>query len=88
MDLRTTRSTVTFIHPFLLPGHDDDLPAGDYDLVVEEELLQGLSFDAYRRTASYLLIRAPSGHGGTTEMRPVDPGDLEAALRRDRSRSG
>ena len=83
MDLRTTTSTVTFSRPFLLPGYGDRLPAGDYELVVEEELLQGLSFEAYRRTASHLLVRGPAGGGRVTEMRSVDPKDLEAALARD-----
>jgi hypothetical protein len=88
MDQRRTRSTVTFTHPFQLPDFDGDLPAGDYELVVEEELLQGLSFEAYRRTGSYLVVRALARSGGTIEMRPIDPRDLEAALIRDRSRAG
>ncbi|HVG46556.1 MAG TPA: hypothetical protein VM899_00235 [Rubellimicrobium sp.] len=81
MTSRSTRSTVTFAHSFRLGDHERDLPAGDYEVVVEEELIQGLSFDAYRRTGSFLLIRA----GGATEMRPVDPADIEAALGRDRA---
>lgn len=87
MDLRTTRSTVRFTHPFLLPGYEEDLPAGDYEVIVEEEPLQGLSFAAYRRIASYLLIRTPGG-SSITEMRPINPRDLEAALSRDRTLSG
>lgn len=86
MDLRTRRSTVRFTRPFLLSGYDEDLPAGEYEFIVEEELLQGLSFEAYRRTASYLLIHAPGGSGGK-ELRPVSPRDLDAALDRDRSLS-
>ena len=85
MDQRTTRSTVTFAHPFQLSGFDADLPAGDYEVVVEEELLQGLSFEAYRRTGSYLVVRAPARSSGTMEMRPNDPQDLDAALSRDRA---
>jgi hypothetical protein len=85
MDPRTTRSTVTFTHPFQLPGYDEELPAGDYELLVEEELVQGLSFEAFRRTGCYLLIRGRGASNGTTEMRPIDPQDLEAALDRDRA---
>jgi hypothetical protein len=84
MDLRTTTSTVTFSHPFELPGHDGELPAGTYELVIEEEPLLGLSFEAYRRTASYLLVRGQAENRGATEMRLVDPKDVEAALGRDR----
>lgn len=57
MSMRSSRSTVTFSNPFTLPGYPGDLPAGDYEVLVEEELLQGLSFEAYRRTATYLTVR-------------------------------
>ncbi len=33
------------------------MPAGDHEDLVEEELLQGLSFEAYRRTATFLTVR-------------------------------
>jgi hypothetical protein len=32
------------------------LPAGDYDILVEEELLQDMNFLAYRKTATYLMV--------------------------------
>ena len=87
MNSRTTRSTVTFAHPFCLSGYEDELPPGSYEVVVDEELLDGLSFDAYRRTASHLLIKGRGGQAGQTEMRPIDPRDLDAALARDRAQS-
>jgi hypothetical protein len=83
MTTRSTRSTVTFAHPFRIAGYDDELPAGDYEVVVDEDLLEGFSFDAYRRTASYLLVGGKAGGRGAAEMRPIDPRDLEAALARD-----
>ncbi len=82
MNMRSTRSMVTFSKPFLLNGHDGELPAGEYEILVEEELLQGLSFSAYRRTATYLTGRAG---GGRTELRPVSEVALDAALAHDRS---
>ena len=85
MNSRTTRSSVTFAHSFCISGYEDELPPGSYEVVVDEELLEGLSFEAYRRTASYLLISGRGGHAAQTEMRPIDPRDLEAALARDRS---
>ncbi len=87
MNTRSTRSTVTFAHPFHIAGYEGDLPAGDYEVVVDEDLLQGLSFEAWRRSASYLLIGGRAGSRGPTEMRPVDPRDLEAALARDQAQS-
>ena len=57
MTVRSTRSTVTFSNPFTLPGYAGDLPAGEYEGLAEEELLQGLSFEACRQTATYLTVR-------------------------------
>ena len=84
MNMRSTRSTVTFSNPFTLPGYTGDLPAGDYEVLVEEELLQGLSFEAYRRTATYLSVRGRGSDAGSTELRAVSDSDLEEALSRDR----
>jgi hypothetical protein len=70
---------------FTLAGYGDALPAGEYEVVVEEELLQGLSFEAYRRTATYLTVRGTGPRAGRTEMRQVTQKDLEAALSRDRA---
>jgi hypothetical protein len=75
---------VTFAHPFVISGYCDELPPGSYEFVLDEEPLHGLSFEAYRRTASYLVV---ANQPGRTEMRPIDPRDLEAALIRDRALS-
>ena len=87
MNSRTTRSAVIFAHPFRIAGYEDELPAGEYQVDVDEELLEGLSFEAYRRTGTYLLVGSRAGGRGSAEMRPVDPRDLEAALVRDRTLS-
>ncbi|GGB62347.1 hypothetical protein GCM10011316_37850 [Roseibium aquae] len=81
MSARSTRSTVKFFHPFSLNGQSEVLPAGDYEIIVEEELLESMSFLAYRKTATYLIV---TGHG-RTEMREISGDDLEAVLSRDRS---
>ena len=84
MNMRSTRSTVTFSNPFNLPGYPGELPARDYEVLVEEELLQGLSFEAYRRTATYLTVHGRSGHAGRTELHAISDSDLKEALTRDR----
>lgn len=76
----STRSTVTFPQPFILPGYPDELPAGDYDILVEEELLGWLSFAAHRRTATYLAVPGKGRFAGRTELRPINMEDLETAL--------
>lgn len=83
METRSTRSTVAFPFAFALPGSDDLYPAGDYDLVIEEERLQGLTFDAYRRTGMYLQITGNARFPGRTEMRQVSDADLRQALGHD-----
>lgn len=83
METRTLWSKVTFLQPFALPGSDALLPAGEYDLLVEEERLQGLTFDAYRQTAAYLQVADDPRFPGRTELRPVSEADLQQALAPD-----
>ncbi|MCJ7873454.1 hypothetical protein [Phaeobacter sp. J2-8] len=83
MNMRSTRSMVTFSNPFTLPGYPGELPAGDYEVLVEEELLQGLSFEAYRRTATYMTVRGKGAHAGRSELRLTTESDLKEALRWD-----
>ena len=80
MNMRSTRSTVTFSNPFTLSGYPDKLPAGDYEVVIEEELLHGLSFEAYRRTGAYLVVRGSGNRAGRSEMRLLSESDLRMAL--------
>ncbi|SIS91436.1 hypothetical protein [Paracoccus saliphilus] len=88
MIMRSTTSMVTFSHPFTLSGYPDELPAGEYEVIVEEELLQGLSFEAYRRTATHLMVHGRKGKAGITEMRQISKTDLETALNRDGALAG
>ena len=83
MTLRTTQKQVTFRQPFSLRGVDRVQPPGTYTVETEEELIEGLSFAAYRRVATTMFL--PFRAGGTTsgEVAVVDPADLEAAQSRD-----
>ena len=56
MTTRTTTKTVTSAHPFLLKGIDRMLPAGDYRVVTDEELIEGVSFPVYRRVSNMIFI--------------------------------
>ncbi|HSR56277.1 MAG TPA: hypothetical protein VLN73_08540 [Alphaproteobacteria bacterium] len=49
MTVRTTKKTVTFVNSFKLGDFEEVLPPGTYDVETDEELLEGLSFHAYRR---------------------------------------
>jgi len=82
MSARTTRKTVTFNRPFSLEGIDRILPAGGYEVVTDEELIEGLSFPVYRRVATTMLVPAQS-YQGSVELMTVDPLKLAAAQDRD-----
>ena len=71
MTTRTTTNTVTFAHPFLLKGIDRILPAGDYRVVTDEELIEGVSFPVYRRVSTMIFV--PGQNASSVEMVAIDP---------------
>jgi hypothetical protein len=81
MITRTHRTTSSFTRPFLLRGVDHQLPPGTYEVVTEEELIEGLSFPAYRRLSTVLFV--PGLSPSSLEMVTIDPLDLAAAQDRD-----
>ncbi|GGF80942.1 hypothetical protein GCM10011402_36930 [Paracoccus acridae] len=83
MFTRTSTSVVEFKHAFVVPGSDKEFPPGRYEVLVEEELLEGLSFAAYRETGAYLLVYGKGHNSGPTEMRPTSSAYLSLALKRD-----
>ena len=84
MTTRTTKSTVTFTRPFSLGGFDGEQPAGSYSVETDEELLDGVSFPAYRRMATMMQLNASSvGPNGILQVAVIDPSELEAALSAD-----
>ena len=83
MTTRTRSNTVIFKHPFLLPGVDRVLPAGGYRVVTDEELIDGLSFSAYRRVSTMIFVPAQTHQASSIEMVPINPSDLVVAQERD-----
>ena len=84
MSIRTTREIVEFSNPFSIEGIGRVLPAGSYDIVTDEELIEGLSFPVYRRVATMILAYTRSSSVPSTEMLTIDPRDLAAAIERDK----
>src|SRR3546814_14625257 len=76
MKTRTSEKTVTFRKPFALAGLDEVLPAGIYSVETEEELVEGISYPAYRRTATVLPIPPASGPA-TLDRKSVVQGKSE-----------
>lgn len=83
MAIRTSQATVTFQRPFLLNGMKEEQPAGDYLVETDEELLEGVSFSAYRGVKVLLHLQKRPGHMVTTETVWIEPAELDAALDRD-----
>ncbi|MDE5464631.1 hypothetical protein [Bradyrhizobium sp. CSS354] len=84
MTIRSRRETITFKHPFHIRGVARELPAGAYEVVTDEEMIEGLSFASYRRVAT--MITVPSeGVRGATEMLSIGSVDLADAQRIDAS---
>jgi hypothetical protein len=77
------RATLAFRRPFASTAVDRLLSAGTYRVVVDEEELPGLSFLAFRRTATMLHIPALSAPGGPNQVFVVDADELDAAFAAD-----
>jgi hypothetical protein len=85
MTIRSRRETVTFRHPFRIRGVDRLLPAGAYEVITDEEQIEGLSFAAFRRIATMILVPGVASPGSTMEMLSVGSVDLADAQRIDAS---
>ena len=83
MTTRTNAVSVTFHRPFSLSGIDQLQPAGTYVVETDEELIEGLSFSAYRRVATTIRLPVQSSRAGFSQSVPINPVDLDGALAMD-----
>ncbi len=84
MKNRTTEKIVTFQNCFSFSGYAKTLPAGSYKVVIEEDILDGLTFTAHRRTQVSLYLPPDPRHPGQSDVITLrDPRELDAALARD-----
>lgn len=74
-----TTEVVEVHRPFLLASHTGPLPAGRYRVETEEEMLDGLSFPAWRRT-SMTIARHGLPSGRLVQALPITPAELAVAL--------
>jgi hypothetical protein len=66
-----------------MKGVDGVLPPGDYEVVTDEELIEGLSFPVYHRVSTAIIVPAQSHQASSVEMVAIDPRDLQSAQDRD-----
>ena len=83
MTTRTREKFVTFRKSFVLGGFDGVLPAGDYRVETDEEVLDTISTTAYRKKMTMLHLLAVPGRPGIKQALPIDSCELDAALLRD-----
>ncbi len=61
---------------------DRSVPAGAYAVDIEEELIEGLSFPAYRRVST-MIMRHATRAGALVQAIPVEPRELAKARAAD-----
>jgi hypothetical protein len=87
MTTRSRRETVHFKHPFRIKGIDRLLLPGAYEVVTDEEMIEGLSFPSFRRVATMIMVPCVAPRQSSTEMISIGSIDLADAQRVDASAS-
>jgi hypothetical protein len=85
MTMRSRRETITFKHPFRIKGIDRLLSAGAYEVITDEETIEGLSFASFRRVATMIMVPAAASGRSAMEMVSISSIDLSDAQRIDAS---
>jgi hypothetical protein len=85
MTMRSRRETITFRHSFQIKGIDRVLPPGTYEVITDEEMIEGLSFASFRRVATLIMVPAALPRSSAMEMISIGSVDLADAQRIDAS---
>ena len=85
MTTRSRRETVHFKHPFRINGIDRLLSPGAYEVVTDEEMIEGLSFPCFRRVATMIMVPGAPPRHASVEMISISSVDLSDAQRIDAS---
>jgi hypothetical protein len=85
MTTRSRRETVHFQHPFRIKGIDRLLAPGSYEVITDEEMIEGLSFPSFRRVATMIMVPGEAPRRSSMEMISIGSIDLSDAQRIDAS---
>ena len=85
MTTRSRRETVHFKHPFRIKGIDRLLAPGAYEVITDEEMIEGLSFASFRRVATMIMVPGAAPRTSSMEMISIGSVDLSDAQRDDAS---
>ena len=86
MTMRSRREMVHFRHPFRIKGIDRQLAPGAYEVITDEEMIEGLSFPSFRRVATMIMVPGAPPQRAAMEMISISAVDLSDAQRIDASR--
>lgn len=73
---RTKHRTIHFDQPFTLRGVDETIAAGDYEIDDDEVLIEGLSWTAYRRVATFIKLPATIENRYRMRLIQIEPDEL------------
>jgi hypothetical protein len=85
MTTRSRRETIHFKHPFRIKGIDRLLAPGAYEIITDEEMIEGLSFASFRRVATMIMVPGAAPRTSSMEMISISAIDLSDAQRDDAS---
>jgi hypothetical protein len=85
MTIRSHSDTVVFDHPFRLKGLDRLLPAGSYQVLTDEEMIEELSFPCFRRLQTTIMVPGEWPFASAIEMIETNPIELSGVQRNDKS---
>jgi hypothetical protein len=86
MTMRSRREIVHFKHAFRIKGIDRQLALGAYEVITDEEMIEGLSFPSFRRVATMIMVPGAPPQRSAIEMISISAVDLSDAQRIDSSR--
>lgn len=84
MTRRSSIRVLSFGEPFSLNRTDELHPAGDYDVEVTDEVLEGAAHPSIRRIETLLHLPTEAGSRTPPRVLAVDPTELAAAHMRSR----
>ena len=82
MGERPREERVTFQHAFSFPGVEVQAP-GTYVVEIVEETIDTLSFVAYRRVSTTIVLPSPQFGYASKQVVAIEPHDLAAAQEGD-----
>ena len=85
MTTRSRRETVHFRRPFRIRGVDRLLPPGAYEVITDDEMIEGISFPCYRRVATMIMVPGAAPRHSSMEMISISSVDQSDAQRIDAS---